>query len=216
MKPNSRCRPATAGRGCVSFRREKFVPFGGPDGGDGGLGGSVYLKAVEGMNTLADFRISRTYKGQNGESGSGNDCTGHGGDDTYVSIPIGTVVIDKDTGETLGDLLTVEGQTLLACQRRQGAAGATPALNPAPIAPRASPVSGCRARSASSQLELEIDLPMVGLAGPAQCRQIDADSGRFGRDGPRLPITPSPPCIRTWAWCRWGWAAVSSWRTSPD
>ena len=83
------------GRGCVSFRREKFVPFGGPDGGDGGLGGSVYLKAVEGMNTLADFRISRTYRGQNGESGSGNDCTGHGGDDTYVSIPIGTVVIDK-------------------------------------------------------------------------------------------------------------------------
>src|SRR6202049_5195849 len=83
------------GRGCVSFRREKFVPFGGPDGGDGGLGGSVYLKAVEGMNTLADFRISRTYKGQNGESGSGNDCTGHGGDDTYVPVPVGPVVSDR-------------------------------------------------------------------------------------------------------------------------
>ena len=97
------------GRGCVSFRREKFVPFGGPDGGDGGLGGSVYLKAVEGMNTLADFRISRTYRGQNGESGSGNDCTGHGGDDTYVSIPIGTVVAAL---ATLGhqQRLTFEGQ----------------------------------------------------------------------------------------------------------
>ena len=101
------------GRGCVSFRREKFVPFGGPDGGDGGLGGSVYLRAVEGMNTLADFRISRTYRGQNGEGGSGNDCTGHGGDDTYVSIPVGTVVTDIDTGEQLGDL-ALEGQTLLA------------------------------------------------------------------------------------------------------
>ncbi len=122
MKPNSKCRPATAAAAASSFRREKFVPFGGPDGGDGGLGGSVYLKAVEGMNTLADFRISRTYKGQNGESGSGNDCTGHGGDDTYVSIPIGTVVTDKDTGETLGDL-TVEGQTLLGCEGRQGRLG---------------------------------------------------------------------------------------------
>src|SRR6202048_5471071 len=100
------------GRGCVSVRREKFVPFGGPDGGDGGLGGSVYLKAVEGMNTLADFRISRTYRGQNGEGGSGNDCTGHGGDDIYVAIPIRTVVGDGETGAELGGL-TVEGQTLL-------------------------------------------------------------------------------------------------------
>jgi len=106
------------GRGCVSFRREKFVPFGGPDGGDGGLGGSVYLKAVEGMNTLADFRISRTYKGQNGESGSGNDCTGHGGDDIYVPVPVGTVISDRDTGEQLGDLAT-EGQSLLVAKRRQ-------------------------------------------------------------------------------------------------
>jgi GTP-binding protein len=110
------------GRGCVSFRREKFVPFGGPDGGDGGLGGSVYLKAVEGMNTLADFRISRTYKGQNGEPGSGNDCFGHGGEDTYVAIPIGTTVTDIDTGETLGDL-TVEGQTLLVAKGGKGGWG---------------------------------------------------------------------------------------------
>src|SRR6266851_168140 len=95
------------GRGCVSFRREKFVPFGGPDGGDGGLGGSVYLRSVEGMNTLADFRISRTYRGQNGESGSGNDCTGHGGDDIYVPVPVGTVISDRDTGEQLGDLADV-------------------------------------------------------------------------------------------------------------
>ncbi len=97
-----RVQAGNGGRGCVSFRREKFVPFGGPDGGDGGLGGSVYLKAVEGMNTLADFRISRIYKGQNGESGSGNDCTGHGGDDVYVPVPVGTVISDTETGEQLG------------------------------------------------------------------------------------------------------------------
>ena len=63
------------GRGCVSFRREKFVPFGGPDGGDGGYGGSVYLRAVEGINTLVDFRIQRTFKARSGDAGSGSDRT---------------------------------------------------------------------------------------------------------------------------------------------
>jgi GTPase len=135
------------GRGCVSFRREKFVPFGGPDGGDGGLGGSVYMKAVEGMNTLADYRIARTYKGQNGEGGSGNDCTGHGGDDIYVPVPVGTVVSDLDTGEELGDLMR-EGETLLV-EKAAKAAGATRASNRAPTALRARPGLACRARNAS-------------------------------------------------------------------
>src|SRR6201994_80008 len=112
------------GRGCVSFRREKFVPFGGPDGGDGGLGGSVYLKAVEGMNTLADFRIQRTFKAGNGQPGSGNDRFGLGGEDLYVHIPVGTVVADQDTGETLGDL-TTPGQTLLVVKGGKGGWGNT-------------------------------------------------------------------------------------------
>ena len=77
------------GRGCVSFRREKFVPFGGPDGGDGGHGGSVYLRATEGINTLADFRIQRTFRAKSGEGGSGNDCTGRGGEDLYIDVPVG-------------------------------------------------------------------------------------------------------------------------------
>src|SRR5580765_666590 len=102
------------GRGCVSFRREKFVPFGGPDGGDGGLGGSVYLKAVEGMNTLADFRIQRTFKGGNGQPGSGNDRFGLGGEDLYVAVPVGTVVTDLATQESLGDLLKVDQLLLVA------------------------------------------------------------------------------------------------------
>src|ERR1700760_2734609 len=85
------------GRGCVSFRREKFVPFGGPDGGDGGLGGSVYLRAQEGLNTLADFRIKRTYRAQHGQPGSGNDCFGHGGADIHIAVPIGTVITDSET-----------------------------------------------------------------------------------------------------------------------
>jgi GTP-binding protein len=92
------------GRGSVSFRREKFIAFGGPDGGDGGAGGSVYLRAAEGINTLADFRISRTFKGGNGEGGSGNGSSGKGGEDLYVTVPVGTVVKDAETDELLGDL----------------------------------------------------------------------------------------------------------------
>jgi GTPase len=88
----ARVQAGNGGRGSSSFRREKFVPFGGPDGGDGGHGGSVYLRAASGINTLADFRIERTFKAGHGEPGSANDCTGRSGADLYVPVPIGTVV----------------------------------------------------------------------------------------------------------------------------
>ncbi|MFM7065884.1 MAG: GTPase ObgE, partial [Gammaproteobacteria bacterium] len=92
------------GRGCLSFRREKFIPFGGPDGGDGGQGGDVYLRAAEGVNTLADFRIAKTYKARNGEAGTSNDCSGAAGEDLFVTVPVGPTVTDEDTQEVLGDL----------------------------------------------------------------------------------------------------------------
>src|SRR5256885_15583632 len=90
------------GRGSTSFRREKFVPFGGRDGGDGGHGGDVFLRAKEGINTLADFRIERTYRAAHGEPGSANDCNGRGGADLYIAVPVGTTVRDADTDEQLG------------------------------------------------------------------------------------------------------------------
>src|SRR3974390_3276721 len=95
----ARVQAGNGGRGSASFRREKFVPFGGPDGGDGGHGGSVFLRAGFGINNLAGFRIKRTYKAQHGEPGGGNDCTGRGGADLYVPVPIGTVVRNAETGE---------------------------------------------------------------------------------------------------------------------
>ena len=98
-----RVQAGNGGRGCLSFRREKFVPFGGPDGGDGGDGGSVHLRAAPGINTLADFRVERTFKAKSGEAGSGNDCTGRGGDELFVLVPVGTLVRDAETGEQLGD-----------------------------------------------------------------------------------------------------------------
>src|SRR5882672_9601216 len=164
------------GRGCVSFRREKFVPFGGPDGGDGGLGGSVYLKAVHGMNTLADFRISRTYKGQSGESGSGNDCTGHGGDDIYVPIPVGTVVSDRDTSEQLGDL-AAEGQTLLVAKGGKGGWGNTRFKSSTNRTPRKSGL-GLPGEKRELMLELKLiaDVGLLGLPNAGKSTLIRAVS----------------------------------------
>jgi GTP-binding protein len=112
------------GRGCASFRREKFVPFGGPDGGDGGHGGSVWLRAIPGINTLADFRVERTFRAPHGVAGSGNDCTGAAGADLYISLPVGTVVRDSETGEQLGDLAKV-GDELLVARGGKGGWGNT-------------------------------------------------------------------------------------------
>ncbi|HEV7614063.1 MAG TPA: GTPase ObgE [Steroidobacteraceae bacterium] len=164
------------GRGCVSFRREKFVPFGGPDGGDGGLGGSVYLRAVEGMNTLADFRISRTYRGQNGESGSGNDCTGHGGDDVYVPVPVGTVISDRDTGEQLGDL-AIEGQILLVAKGGKGGWGNTRFKSSTNRTPRKSGL-GLAGEKRELMLELKLiaDVGLLGLPNAGKSTLIRAVS----------------------------------------
>jgi GTP-binding protein len=164
------------GRGCVSFRREKFVPFGGPDGGDGGLGGSVYLRAVEGMNTLADFRIAKTYRGQNGEAGSGNDCTGHGGDDLYVPVPVGTVVTDLATGETLGDLM-VEGQTLLVGKGGKGGWGNTRFKSSTNRTPRKVGLGlPGEKRELGLELKLIADVGLLGLPNAGKSTLIRAVS----------------------------------------
>src|SRR5437016_1353197 len=107
------------GRGSASFRREKFVPLGGPDGGDGGHGGSIYLRAASGINTLADFRIERTFRAANGEPGGANDCSGRSGADLYVPVPLGTAGRDADTLEQLG-ALTREGEQLRVARGGEG------------------------------------------------------------------------------------------------
>jgi GTPase len=92
------------GDGCLSFRREKFIPLGGPDGGDGGDGGSVFLVGDSGLNTLIDFRYKRIFKAEKGRQGEGSNCTGKGGDDLYIKVPLGTLIYDEDTRELLGDI----------------------------------------------------------------------------------------------------------------
>lgn len=123
------------GNGTVSFRREKFIPRGGPDGGDGGHGGSVYLVAKEGLNTLADFRVQRRFKAANGEPGGGRNMTGASGADLYIPVPVGTEVQDLDTGETLGDLLN-PGDVLLVARGGRGGRGNTAFKSSVNRAPR--------------------------------------------------------------------------------
>ena len=108
------------GDGSASFRREKNLPKGGPDGGDGGRGGSVYAVADRNINTLVEFRFTRVFKAQNGENGRGAQCYGKGGDDLTIRVPVGTVFSDINTGAVVADL-TEDGQTV--CLARGGKGG---------------------------------------------------------------------------------------------
>lgn len=113
-------RAGKGGDGCVSFRREKFIPFGGPDGGDGGDGGDIYLQADTGLNTLVDFRYERHFRAENGSYGTGAQCTGKRGEDLYIRVPVGTLVYDLHTDELIGDLATPAAVLQVAQGGRHG------------------------------------------------------------------------------------------------
>ncbi|MFY7915519.1 MAG: GTPase ObgE, partial [Rubrivivax sp.] len=102
------------GAGCVSFRREKFIPFGGPNGGDGGRGGSVWAVADVNLNTLIDFRYTRRFEARNGEAGRGSDQFGAAGEDIVLRVPVGTIFSDAETAERLCELLEPDERVLLA------------------------------------------------------------------------------------------------------
>jgi len=150
------------GHGCLSFRREKYVPKGGPDGGDGGDGGSVYLEAEGALNTLIDYRFQRKYKAQNGEPGSGRNCTGTKGEDLVLPVPVGTTVVDMDTHEVLGDL-TREGQRLKVAQGGFHGLGNTRFKSSVNRAPRQT-TKGSEGEARNLRLELKV-LADVGLLG---------------------------------------------------
>jgi GTP-binding protein len=181
------------GRGSVSFRREKFVPYGGPDGGDGGHGGSVYLKAVPGINTLVDFRVARTYKAASGEAGSGNDCTGAGGQDLYISVPAGTVIRDIDTGEQLGDLLSVD-DSLLVARGGKGGWGNARFKSSTNRAPRQfGPGLPGEKRSLELELKVIADVGLLGLPNAGKSTLIRAVSAARPRvaDYPFTTLHPN-------------------------
>lgn len=157
-----RVRAGNGGHGCLSFRREKFVERGGPDGGDGGHGGDVYLVADESINTLVDFRVARKYRAESGQGGAGRNMTGKSGDDLDIKVPRGTLVHDVDTGELIGDLTEV-GQKLKVVEGGRGGLGNTRFKSSTNRAPRKI-TQGTPGEARHLQLELKL-LADVGLVG---------------------------------------------------
>ena len=194
MKPILRSRRATAGAVRVSFRREKLVPFGGPDGGDGGHGGSVLLRAAEGINTLADFRIERTYRGQVGRGRlRPMAAPAASGEDLYVTVPVGTVVSDVETGEVMGDL-TERGQVLKVAQGGKGGWGNTRFKSSTNRAPRQfGPGLPGEKRTLALELKVIADVGLLGLPNAGKSTLIRAVSAARPRvaDYPFTTLYPN-------------------------
>ncbi|RPE77004.1 GTPase ObgE [Vulcaniibacterium tengchongense] len=150
------------GNGCVGFRREKFIPLGGPDGGDGGDGGSVWLVADENLNTLVDFRHQKIFRAQRGENGMGRQMYGKAGEDLVVTVPVGTVVVNVETDEVIGDL-TRHGERLLVAKGGKGGLGNMHFKSSVNRAPRKA-LPGLPGEQRTLRLELKL-LADVGLLG---------------------------------------------------
>ncbi|MFT3972366.1 MAG: GTPase ObgE [Amaricoccus sp.] len=156
-------RSGAGGRGCVSFRREKFVEFGGPDGGDGGKGGDVWAEAVEGLNTLIDYRYQQHFFAKNGQQGMGAQRTGKSADDVVLKVPVGTEILDDD-GETLVADLTRVGERVLLARGGNGGWGNLHFKTSTNQAPRnANPGQEGVERTLWLRLKLIADAGLVGL-----------------------------------------------------
>jgi GTP-binding protein len=150
------------GNGCMSFRREKYIPFGGPDGGDGGRGGSIFMQADAGANTLVDYRYSRLFRAQRGVNGMGANCTGRSGEDIVLTVPVGTTIIDETTNEIIGDLIE-PGQRVLVAKGGDGGMGNINFKSSTNRSPRKT-TSGFAGEVRQLRLELKV-LADVGLLG---------------------------------------------------
>jgi GTP-binding protein len=150
------------GNGVASFRREKYIPKGGPDGGDGGRGGSIYAVADRNLNTLIDYRYARIHRAQRGENGRGSDCYGKGGEDMTLRVPVGTVITDTATGHVLADLAK-DGQKALIAKGGEGGLGNLHFKSSTNRAPRQC-TPGTPGEDKELRLELKV-LADVGLLG---------------------------------------------------
>jgi GTPase len=190
------------GRGCVSFRREKFIPRGGPDGGDGGKGGDIVLKTSPGKRTLYQFRFQKHFKAKNGSHGQGKQKTGKNGQDLVIELPPGTLVTDADTGQVIKDLIEC-GETIVLARGGRGGQGNTRFKTSTNRAPRfAQPGEPGETKTLRLELKLLADVGIIGLPNAGKSTLVTAVSSAHPKIGsyPFTTLYPSLGVVQT------GWA----------
>ena len=202
------------GRGCVSFRREKYVPRGGPDGGDGGRGGNVIIVGKRSLTSLLDFRYKRHYRAENGRIGGGRNKTGRDGGDLYIYVPLGTIVQDERNRDLLADIVE-DGQTSVVAHGGAAGRGNARFVSPAHRAPREH-TEGGKGEEGYFRLELKLlaEVGIVGLPnsgkstlltrltnakpeiGPYPFTTLSPGLGVFSNDEERVVIADIPGIIK--------------------